>query len=393
MPGPVIQKPTLPGWMDPAQASVFDVPGQGLLRKVVGLLGLDDPNQVMGVAGTPLETGANTGGLVDALAQRFPRFAQAIKAYHGSPHDFEQFDTSKIGTGEGAQAYGHGLYFAENPQVAADYRRTLAAPTADSPAFRLAGEPVALGTDRWRLAQLLETPKTGETPAQMVTRRIGELENQAQFAAKSYGDDAATMYRLQVSELRKIDPSQLTFHQPGRTYEVAIKAHPDQFLDWDKPLSQQNEAVHYMMGYKPPPTPDEVNAMWTLAKQRGVPPASMPEYQALEKQADAATQFDRDYPNGRAIYNQIMNDQRDVAIRQGRDAETTLPHAQAAASQQLKEFGIPGIKYLDQGSRAAGEGSRNFVVFDDKTVEILKKYGLLLPASGAALAGQQKEQQ
>ena len=38
----------------------------------------------------------------------------AIKAYHGSPYDFERFDMSKIGTGEGAQAYGHGLYFAEN---------------------------------------------------------------------------------------------------------------------------------------------------------------------------------------------------------------------------------------------------------------------------------------
>jgi hypothetical protein len=36
-----------------------------------------------------------------------------IKAYHGSPHDFDQFSMSKIGTGEGAQAYGHGLYFGD----------------------------------------------------------------------------------------------------------------------------------------------------------------------------------------------------------------------------------------------------------------------------------------
>ena len=41
-----------------------------------------------------------------------------IVAYHGSPHSFDQFDTSKIGTGEGAQAYGHGLYFAGNEGVA-----------------------------------------------------------------------------------------------------------------------------------------------------------------------------------------------------------------------------------------------------------------------------------
>ena len=50
--------------------------------------------------------------------------AKGIRAYHGSPYDFEKFDLSKIGTGEGAQAYGHGLYFAENPAVAAEYTAT-----------------------------------------------------------------------------------------------------------------------------------------------------------------------------------------------------------------------------------------------------------------------------
>jgi len=45
--------------------------------------------------------------------------------YHGTPHKFTQFDSSKIGTGEGAQAYGHGLYFAENPETAGVYSRTL----------------------------------------------------------------------------------------------------------------------------------------------------------------------------------------------------------------------------------------------------------------------------
>lgn len=49
-----------------------------------------------------------------------------IKAYHGSPHNFERFDTAKIGTGEGAQVYGHGLYFAEQEAVAKSYRDALA---------------------------------------------------------------------------------------------------------------------------------------------------------------------------------------------------------------------------------------------------------------------------
>ena len=50
---------------------------------------------------------------------------QGIRAYHGSPYDFDKFDLSKIGTGEGAQAYGKDLYFAENPATAKVYKDSL----------------------------------------------------------------------------------------------------------------------------------------------------------------------------------------------------------------------------------------------------------------------------
>jgi hypothetical protein len=42
---------------------------------------------------------------------------EGIFAYHSSPYTFDKFDLSKIGTGEGAQVYGHGIYAAENPAV------------------------------------------------------------------------------------------------------------------------------------------------------------------------------------------------------------------------------------------------------------------------------------
>ena len=50
-----------------------------------------------------------------------------ITVYHGSPHKFTKLDSSKIGTGEGAQAYGDGLYFAESPDVAKSYQTALSA--------------------------------------------------------------------------------------------------------------------------------------------------------------------------------------------------------------------------------------------------------------------------
>lgn len=82
-----------------------------------------------GLAATGGLAAGAAGGLPDnALASNAVRMGgdqapKGIRAYHGSPHDFDRFDMSKIGTGEGAQAYGHGLYFAENEGVAKSYKQ------------------------------------------------------------------------------------------------------------------------------------------------------------------------------------------------------------------------------------------------------------------------------
>ena len=189
---------------------------------------------------------------------------KGITAYHGSPHDFDRFDISKLGTGEGAQAYGKGLYFAENEGVARNYRDALARGPADDP----------------------------------------------------------------------VKP-------PGRMYEVRINADPDQFLDWDKPLSQQSEKVRQSaqqaLGYRP------------------------------------------DVLRG----DEFM---RAVELERGGNSDTGKVD-RSAATNALREAGIPGIRYLDQGSRGVGEGSRNYVVFDDKMVEIMRKYGLLGMFGAGAMSG------
>lgn len=50
-------------------------------------------------------------------------YYQAV--YHGTPHRFDTFSTEKIGTGEGAQAHGWGLYFAADKGVSERYRQAL----------------------------------------------------------------------------------------------------------------------------------------------------------------------------------------------------------------------------------------------------------------------------
>ena len=46
-------------------------------------------------------------------------------AWHGSPHDFDEFDLGAIGTGEGNQAHGWGLYFAKDKKVSKQYKDVL----------------------------------------------------------------------------------------------------------------------------------------------------------------------------------------------------------------------------------------------------------------------------
>jgi hypothetical protein len=71
----------------------------------------------MGLAAAPIDVPA--ANLAEGLG------AKTLKAYHGSPHDFDQFSLGKIGTGEGGQAYGHGQYFAEQEATAKAYRDRL----------------------------------------------------------------------------------------------------------------------------------------------------------------------------------------------------------------------------------------------------------------------------
>lgn len=48
-----------------------------------------------------------------------------IIAFHGTPHSVDKFSTKKIGTGEGAQVYGWGLYFTDKPEIADYYKKNL----------------------------------------------------------------------------------------------------------------------------------------------------------------------------------------------------------------------------------------------------------------------------
>lgn len=296
--------------------------------------------------------------LTNALSGEVPHTVvpDGIRAYHGSPHDFDKFDMSKIGTGEGAQAFGHGLYFAENEATAKSYRDTLGN-YSDAVKWKGAEPPTPL---QQSLLNQLGGSDVASGRAMDVPRLKRELSRAFMDADQGMFPDPkrAAELRAEFDELVRIEPL-IETKPPGHMYEVRINADPKDFLDWDKPLSQQSEKV-----------------------RGAIDPFVEQEWRRQLAQNEATRQALRRKGSSRGADMMIDPSRSDI------DMATILqsPETRVAASNKLRDQGIPGIRYLDQGSRSAGEGSHNYVVFDDALAEIVRKYGLLPPAVAGALA-------
>jgi len=252
--------------------------------------------------------------------------------YHGSPHAFDKFDMSKIGTGEGAQAYGHGLYFAESPDVAGAYVGGNKANTA----FVDGKNAADVLSNKTALSWL---EKSGGNPKVAIDFLNNELEyftkTSPSFSARREISDA-------ISEINSLSGK---VQGAGNMYKVDI---PDEaipkMLDWDKPLSQQNEDVL-----------KKLNSMFSITRNK-----------VLNK--DVAG----NEPTGGLIYNRL---QELMSGGKKNDAfANTANYGQKIATDELKDLGITGIRYLDSNSRANG-GSSNFVLFDDSLPKILERNG------------------
>jgi hypothetical protein len=140
--------------------------------------------------------------------------AGAIRAWHGSPHDFDKFSMDKIGTGAGEQAYGHGLYFAENKKVAESYRDRLAT-------LRIDGRPILPG-DTY--------------PAMAVRDAGGDVQKALQDTLEMAQQYPERGYEKGIKTLQEWSKSRPKIDTSGGLYEVNIDAEPHDFVDWNSPV-------------------------------------------------------------------------------------------------------------------------------------------------------------
>jgi hypothetical protein len=302
----------------------------------------------MDVAGGPLLKGAA------ALGGKFlaPALAGAIKAYHGSPYKFDKFDMSKIGTGEGAQAYGHGLYFAENPKVAESYKNA------------------GIGNIDWENAKYgnkkIQTLYDEATRKQDAAHRAKDQNaiNRAN-AELYYWESLLTGTHPYVAKANALDPDngwpelknfvdkiddkkfknidypetglyEVNLRWPDAAREAADPLSPHHFLDYDKPLSEQSEFVRNALEN----APFEIHGGGDWKGESLLDSAN----------SYAAESFGKKNPQG--------------------------------GSKLLQELGIPGVRYKDAASRGTEGGTSNYVLFSDELADILKRNDEQLKAIG-----------
>lgn len=270
---------------------------------------------------------ANQGPAGQALDQAYMEAGQvpAMTVWHGSPYRFDKFDATKIGSGEGNQVYGHGLYMAEAPAVAEGYQKRLAG-AADPYTYNWQGKQYEGGVRNDPVAHALglayhQSPKVARDIAKQGLEGVKAGEP---WALEKGEDYFRKMYETAVDVKKKdIKATQ------GALYKVDL---PDekiaQMLDWDKPV------------------PEEMRQK--LSKVM------------LEKFGSGATGT-----SGEKLYKEIQK---------GFEWAGSKTPAQDA-SAFLHEQGIPGVRYLDAGSRKKG-GTSNFVVFDPNYLTILERNGM-----------------
>jgi hypothetical protein len=238
----------------------------------------------------PLGAGEVIGEMVSPMRGK-PPVMQEIDVYHGSPHRFEEFDASKIGTGEGAQAYGHGIYLAESPDVAKTYQ------SAQSPSARKA------------------------------TMTLQASDGNVNKAIAAMKKEVATMTAYKDSP----------YLRQGAFQET-------------------QDALNYLQQMKKGAAP-QTGALYT---------ADLPD-EMVDRMIDYDLPIDQQNPYVLAALD-----------RAGINTKSSMLAGPMAQGQEkhLAKFGIPGIKYLDEGSRnQRGGNTRNFVVFpgEEKKVKILKR--------------------
>lgn len=280
-------------------------------------------------------------------------------AWHGSPHDFDTFDLGAIGTGEGNQVHGWGLYFAKDKKVSDLYRRELS---------------LIHDVDKGTLFKV-DVPDTKEMIDEQQSLNIlsKETKQNLNAAINALPEQEKEVFINEYTNSplfnhyakKEIDELGSKFEQLDNEYRLLKDEYLDKFLKEDlnkitqRNLNRLSEKYNIdLKALKEYPNSikdikNQLDTMWFNAfKEFG-----------MTKQRYRDTYWGK----YKKDFSSLLND----SGINGRDFYLALSKALGSAkqaSEHLNKYGVKGITYVGE------QDGRCYVVFDDKAIKVIEKY-------------------
>ena len=280
-------------------------------------------------------------------------------AWHGSPHDFDTFDLGAIGTGEGNQVHGWGLYFAKDKKVSDLYRRELSLihDVDKGTLFKVDVPDTKTMIDEQQSLNILskETKQSlnaaiNALPEQEKEVFINEYTNSPLFNhyAKKGIDELGSKFNQLDTEYNLLKDKYLDKYIEGELNTITQRTINRLAEKYNIDLKALKENPDSIKDVK-----NQLDTMW---------------FNAFTEYGMASKKYREIYwGKYKEDFSALLND----SGINGRDFYLALSKALGGAkkaSEHLNEYGVKGITYVGE------QDGRCYVVFDDKAIKVIEKY-------------------
>lgn len=312
------------------------------------LLSKQFPTQYMPHVGRQV---MNTGGTPEDLI-----------TYHGSGEQFDTFDPMRAGSATGTEYGEAAAYVSKEEPVAQEYKRR----AEKRMGLLYRGKPLNEAESEGQLdsvrSELASRINDGFEPQEALQNRINHwlyfAKDRRERAEREPENREKHLQEAKESEDRAslfaaINPDD--FARPkGSMYQVKVLAHPDHFLDWNKPFAEQSDHVRERLT----PTVEQIDKLYNEPRRR---------------RGEMISKYDQPQNlTGEKIYRYLQKHSTGDWTKPV-DPKKASTNDHKYPTKMLKDLGIRGVSYLDETWNPANP-PRNYAVYHPEDLEILKRY-------------------
>lgn len=290
-----------------------------------------------------------------------------MDTWHGSPHEIKgDFSLDYVGTGEGNQSYGHGIYVGQARGTGEKYRENLSSHLPST----VSANTAKVNLPAWAISRV---EKEGIDPIIAEwTQRAEQQRTQASKSLQPWVQEAnAARFEQELAELLKIKEStNINISKPGNLYKVDL---PDEqlpfYIDYDRPIKDQPQVFELI---KQGITDPDIRKTFESNAESGITGANAySNYLSGKTDAERSANAVKLGIMGMKYFDEFSRNLANWEVSKSKDGKFLLKNHDMASSQ-WKEFPTreEAQKALEYQQSF---GTRNFVSFKPDTLKILEK--------------------